>query len=97
LESIQKERAKFYAHFNCCVFVEELNGKLYFFDIITPLGDYNNPTSKDYNCADDSQTSDEPFIIPRYYVLNPLSGKVETILLKNKCDDLIQDGTVICD
>lgn len=91
---VQMERERYYSNSNCCIFVEELNGQLYFWDLTTDFDDI-----KDYDCANDSQTDPTglPFNIPRYYIFNPELGIVETIMLKNNCDKLIQDGKLNCE
>ncbi len=91
-EKVQKERAKFYEHYNCCIYVKELNGKLYFWDVIEP-----NADGKDYDCYYDSQTDASAYLIPRYYIFNPKKGSLETRILKSKCTKLIQNAKVICD
>ncbi len=89
---VQNERKKHYKPYNCCVNVQELNGILYFWDIIEPFED-----GKNYDCYYDSQTDASMYLIPRYYIFEPETGSVETKILKNKCTILIQDGKIICD
>ena len=88
-DTVQTERKKYYKWFNCCVYVKELNGLLYFWDYIEPDGDYN--------CYYDSQTSTSMASIPRYYIFDSETGKVETKTLVNKCTMLIQDEKIMCD
>lgn len=97
IEAVQTERAKFFTPYRCCVYVEELEGKLYFIDPTILTGDLDHPAFEDYNCSDDSQTSDILLNIPRYYILNPINGVVKTIILRNKCADLIQNGEISCE
>lgn len=89
---VQKEREKYYQYSRCCVFVKELNGLLYFWDVTEHFDEF-----KDYNCYYDSQTDASNYLIPRYYIFNSELGDVETVILKNKCTTLIQDGKVICE
>jgi hypothetical protein len=94
---VQNERKKYYENYNCCVYVKELGGKLYFWDVQQPFGDYEKFEYKDYDCFEDSQTDPFMFMIPRYYIFEPSTGTVVTKILKNKCPTLIQNGKVICD
>ncbi len=88
---VQLERKKYYDYYNCCIYVEELKGKLFFRDIVDP---YEN--MEDYDCYYDSQTDASEYIIPRYYIFDPKKGTVQTVMLKNKCTKLIEDGKIIC-
>ena len=87
---VQEQRKLHYKSYECCVYVEELNGKLYFYDIIDLDGE-------DYDCSMDSQTDASDYTIPRYYIFDAKTNSVETIILKNKCTDLIKDGKLICE
>lgn len=88
-DPVQAERKKYYQPYDCCIYVQELNGLLYFWDYIDPDGDYD--------CSDDSQTSGWRSSIPRYYIFESESGNVETKTLVNKCTMLIQDEKIICE
>lgn len=90
--SVQKEREKYYQYSRCCVFVKELNGLLYFWDVTEPYENFS-----DYNCFNDSQTDASNYLIPRYYIFDSESGHVETVILKNSCTSLIQDNKLICE
>ena len=90
---VQREREKHYQYSRCCVYVEELDGKLYFWDVTADFDD-----KEDYDCYLDSQTdTTDGYIIPRYYIFDYESASVETKVLKNKCSELIRDGTLNCD
>lgn len=91
-DPVQLERKKHYKHYECCVYVQELDGKLYFWDIKVPDG-----KADDYDCYYDSQLDFTSYLIPRYYIFEPETGNVETIFLSNKCSRLIKDGKIICD
>lgn len=88
---VQEERKKHFAPYNCCVYVKELKGKLYFWDVIEP-----GKNGADYDCGNDSQTDASNYIIPRYYIFNPKKGTVEMKALQNKCTQLIVDGELNC-
>ncbi len=88
-DTVQTERKKYYKSYECCVYVQELNGLLYFWDYIIPDGDYD--------CYYDSQTDNSMSLIPRYYIFEPESGNVETKTLVNKCKMLIEDEKIMCE
>ena len=90
-KAVQVERKKYYPYHNCCVYVQELHGKLYFWDIKAP-----GENGEDYDCYYDSQTDLTGYLIPRYYCFDPETGEVETIFLSNNCTNLIEDGKIVC-
>lgn len=90
-QAVQTERKKYYKFYKCCVYVKELNGKLYFWDFIYPF-----ENEEDYDCSLDAQ-NDIPLQIPRYYIFDTETGGVETISLSGNCEKLIEDGEIICD
>lgn len=90
-QAVQEQRKKHYKPYNCCVYVQEFKGNLYFWDIIEPDED-----GADYDCANDSQTDASDYIIPRYYIFNPKKGSVVMKVLQNKCTRLIVDGKLNC-
>lgn len=90
---VQMERSKYYSYSNCCVYVEELNGKLYFWDITEAFDNF-----EDYDCSNDSQTDmSDGYVIPRYYIFEPEAGSVKTVILNNPCSTLIENGKIVCD
>ncbi len=90
ITKVQELRKTQYKTAKCCVYVEELKGKLYFYDIVDMDGN-------DYDCALDSQTDTEGSNIPRYYIFNPKKNKVKMVELETPCADLIVDGKLACD
>ena len=88
---VQLERSKYYQYYKCCVFAQEIKGLIYFWDVIEP-----EENGKDYNCYYDSQTDASDHQIPRYYVFDPQKNSVRTVILKNKCLELIEDGKIVC-
>jgi hypothetical protein len=90
--AVQNERSAFYDYFECCTYVRELNGKLYFWDLIEPFEDKN-----DYDCYYDSQTDASEYLIPRYYIFDPTDGTVKMVILKKPCTKLIKDGKLNCE
>ncbi len=86
---VQEQRKLQHQHTNCCIYVEELNSKLYFYDIV-------DVERKDYDCYEDSQTDGSGFTIPRYYIFEPKKNKMEIKILEDGCQDLIKDGKVNC-
>lgn len=88
-DPVQAERKKYYQWYDCCIYVQELNGLLYFWDYIEPDGDYD--------CYYDSQTDMSMSSIPRYYIFEPESVNVETITLVNKCKVLIENEKIMCE
>ena len=87
-DPVQAERKKHYQPYSCCIYVQELNGLLYFWDYINSNGDYD--------CYYDSQTDEWISSIPRYYIFDTESGNIETKTLLNKCKVLIEDKKIIC-
>lgn len=87
---VQEQRKLHYKTYSCCIYVQEVKGKLYFYDIVDQGG-------KDYDCYYDSQTDGSDFLIPRYYVFDTRKNSVETIILKNACTNLIENGKIICE
>jgi hypothetical protein len=88
-DTVQEQRKLQYKTYLCCIHVEELKGKLYFYDIVDSEGN-------DYDCFYDSQTDASNFLIPRYYIFDSKKNTLETIILKTACTNLIKDGKLIC-
>lgn len=89
-DTVQEQRKLHYKTYSCCIYVKELKGKLYFYDLVDRKG-------KDYDCYYDAQTDSADLLIPRYYIFNAKKNTVETIILKNACTNLIENGKIICE
>ena len=89
-DKVQNQREQYSQTSTCCIYVEEFNGKLYFWDLIDHDGE-------DYDCYYDSQTDASNYFIPRYYIFEYETNSLETKILKNECTRLIQNGKILCD